>query len=181
MRIVAGRWRGRRLPVLALPGLRPTGDRQRETLFNWLQGVVPGAVCLDLFAGSGALGLEALSRGAASLQAVELNRQAARQLESNVATLGADAEVHCDDWQRFLSANEQCFDLVFLDPPFAQKLLSAVLPEVDNCLNPGAWVYVEDDSNHQAPHWPCRWQLKKERISGGTAVKLFQVVSSDTC
>lgn len=181
VRIVGGRWRGRRLPVLQRPGLRPTGDRQRETLFNWLQGVLPNARCLDLFAGSGALGLEALSRGAGYLQAVELDRGAAAQLRENIALLGAEATVAQGDWQEFLRTNEQRFDVVFLDPPFAKQLLGEVLPMLDQHLAEEAWVYVEDDAAHEAPTFPERWELKKERISGGTAVRLFQLVSRDTC
>jgi len=181
VRIVGGSWRGRRLPVLHRPGLRPTGDKQRETLFNWLQGVLPGARCLDLFAGSGALGLEALSRGAMHLQSVELDRGAATQLRENVAVLGAEAAVAQSDWRRFLRADEQFYDVVFLDPPFAKQLLGEVLPRVDERLADGAWIYVEDDAAHEAPVFPARWQLKKERISSGTAVRLFQVISRDIC
>lgn len=181
VRIVGGCWRGRRLPVLQRPGLRPTGDRQRETLFNWLQGVLPDARCLDLFAGSGALGLEALSRGAECLQAVELDKGAAAQLRENIAVLGADAAVAQGDWQAFLRTNEQRFDVAFLDPPFAKQLLGEVLPMLEKHLAEGAWVYVEDDAAHEAPMFPEGWELKKERISGGAAVRLFQLVSRDTC
>lgn len=181
VRIVGGRWRGRRLPVLQREGLRPTGDRQRETLFNWLQGVLPESKCLDLFAGSGALGLEALSRGAQSLQAVELDREAALQLQDNIRLLEAQAKVFQGDWQDFLRADGSSYDVVFLDPPFAKQLLNKVIPLVDRNLSKAAWVYLEDDSSHQPPQWPERWQLKKEKISGGTVVRLFQVISRDTC
>lgn len=181
VRIVGGRWRGRRLPVLQRPGLRPTGDRQRETLFNWLQGALPDARCLDLFAGSGALGLEALSRGAQCLQAVELDKGVAAQLRENFSLLGADATVQQGDWQNFLRTNEQRFDVVFIDPPFAKQLLNEVLPMLDQHLAGEAWVYVEDDASHEVPVFPERWKLKKEKISGGTAVRLFQLISRDTC
>ena len=181
VRIVGGRWRGRRLPVLQRPGLRPTGDRQRETLFNWLQGVLLDARCLDLFAGSGALGLEALSRGAGHLKAVEIDKGAAAQLRENISLLGAEAEVVQGDWRAFLRADEQRYDVVFLDPPFAKQLLGEVIPWVDEHLADGAWVYLEDDAAHEAPEFPEHWGLKKEEISGGTAVRLFQLVSRDTC
>ncbi len=180
VRIVGGSWRGRRLPVLDRLGLRPTGDRQRETLFNWLQGVLPGAVCLDLFAGTGVLGLEALSRGATYLQSVELDKAVAQQLQDNVRLLQADAKVVQGDWRRFLSADQQKYQLVFLDPPFKEQLLPVVLPLVDQVLATEAWVYVEDDAAHQPPEWPAHWKLKKEKISGGTAVRLFHIVSRDT-
>lgn len=179
VRIVGGRWRGRKLPVLQRPGLRPTGDRQRETLFNWLQGVLVDATCLDLFAGSGALGLEALSRGAASLQAVELDREAAQQLRQNVALLAAEAQVSQMDWQAFLSADNRRYNVVFLDPPFAQQLLPRILPELQQRLADEAWVYLEQGSDQPDPDWPMQWQLKKEKKSGGTIVRLFHVVSRD--
>lgn len=177
VRIVGGRWRGRRLPVLREQGLRPTGDRQRETLFNWLQNTVSEAHCLDVFAGSGVLGLEALSRGAASLQAVELNKRAAQQIQKNIDLLEANACVEQIDWQAFLGANTEKYQLVFIDPPFAQQLLSRVLPLVDAHLADSAWVYVEDASDHAAPEWPIHWQLKKEKTSCGTIVRLFHVAS----
>ena len=164
VRIVGGLWRGRRLSVLSRPGLRPTGDRQRETLFNWLQGVLPGSVCLDLFAGSGALGLEALSRGAAKLQAVELDRAVAQQLRENAQLLQANAKVQQTDWHCFLTNDQQKYQVVFLDPPFAEQLLPAVLPLVDQRLASEAWVYMEDDAAHQPPEWPVHWVLKKETL-----------------
>ena len=181
VRIVGGRWRGRKLPVLERPGLRPTGDRQRETLFNWLQAVVPDSHCLDLFAGSGALGLEALSRGAATLQAVELDREVAKQLRENVQLLAAPAKVAQVDWQDFLTADDQRYDVVFLDPPFAQQLLPEVLLVLQPRLAEEAWVYVEQGSDQADPEWPEGWLLKKQKKSGGTVVRLFHVVSRDTC
>jgi len=174
VRIIGGTWRGRRLPVLQQPGLRPTGDRQREMLFNWLQGAVSGAKCLDLFAGSGALGFEALSRGAERLQAVELTRQAAQQLRENAALLGAQAAVAHSDWEAFLATDKQQYSLVFLDPPFAEQLLPRVLPLLEGRLADEAYIYVEDDSAHQPPEWPQGWELLKEKTSGGTVSRLFR-------
>lgn len=181
VRIVGGRWRGRRLPVLSRPGLRPTGDRQRETLFNWLQGELAEARCLDLFAGSGALGLEALSRGAGQLHAVELDRAAAAQLRQNIAALQAPATVFQGDWREALRAGGGPYDLVFLDPPFADALLPAVVELIDAQLAAGAWVYVEDDAANPPPGWSGNWSLKKEKTSGGVVARLFQVISRDTC
>lgn len=177
IRIVGGRWRGRRLSVLDRPGLRPTGDRQRETLFNWLQGELHDTACLDLFAGTGVLGIEALSRGAGSLQSVELDRQAANQLQQNVEALEARAEVHTVDCFDFLSTNNQRFGLVFLDPPFALNLLPQVVALIDRHLLEKAWVYVEDDVAHSEPAWPANWQCLKEKSSSGTVIRLFRRVA----
>lgn len=150
VRIIAGQWRGRRLPVADVEGLRPTGDRLRETLFNWLQPVIDGAHCLDLFAGTGALGFEALSRGAARAVLIEHNRSAMQGLQQARDLLEADmAELHFGD------AAELCrhpplfaaapFDLVFVDPPWSFFDHRAVLRNLsDNqWLKPGAQIYAE--------------------------------------
>ena len=121
LRIIGGQWRSRQISFAATPGLRPTGDRIRETLFNWLAPNVPGAQCLDLFAGSGALGFEAVSRGAASCIALELHRAAASQLRDNKRNLGANQLTILEaDAMQYLkhNANQQAFDFVFVDPPF---------------------------------------------------------------
>jgi len=147
LRIIAGRWRGRRLPVPSVDGLRPTPGRVRETLFNWLAPVVPGARCLDLFAGSGLLGLEALSRGAASCVAVERDRVAVQALIAARELLGAGTlEVHAGDVFAWLAqASPEPFDLVFADPPFHADLCPRVLAALahDRWLAPAARVYVE--------------------------------------
>jgi 16S rRNA (guanine966-N2)-methyltransferase len=124
VRIIGGIHRGRKLPVPEQPGLRPTGDRVRETLFNWLQPLLPGAACLDLFAGSGALGLEAASRGAGRVLMLEKSAQVARQLEESVALLGLEqVRVEQADALARLQEPGQAFDIVFLDPPFSEGLL----------------------------------------------------------
>lgn len=156
VRIIGGAFRGRRLPLAANPALRPTPDRVRETLFNWLQPMVAGARVLDLYAGSGALGLEALSRGAAEAWFVEQDGPSAAALEAALATLGARGRVVRGDVGRVLkTAPPALFDLVFIDPPFATgpadnlcKLLAA------GWLAPTAWVYVELPRADSLPAWP---------------------------
>ena len=128
LRIVAGEWRGRRLPVLDQPGLRPTPDRVRETLFNWLAPLITGARCLDLFAGSGALGFEAASRGAGRVAMIEKSANLVRVLRENRLLLDArQVEVIQADAGLWLAGQAEPFDLVFLDPPFAENLLGPTL------------------------------------------------------
>lgn len=169
LRIIAGQWRGRRLPVTAAAGLRPTADRNRETLFNWLQGDLQGARVLDLFAGTGALGLEALSRGAASAVLVERHRRAASALKAAIEQLDATALAHVitDDALRFLKRPPAAkFDLVFIDPPFQSTLLASVMPLLTQgeWLNPGAQIYLEAAS---APMLPEHWTLRRGQSAGG--------------
>jgi 16S rRNA (guanine966-N2)-methyltransferase len=146
VRIIGGRWRGTRLPVADMAGLRPTSDRARETLFNWLAPVLPGARVLDLFAGSGALGLEALSRGANEALLVERDAKLAESLRQTVARLhaGAEAQVAAADALAFLRAPlHGRFDIVFLDPPFAANLWPAAFAGLPPWLADDAWLYVE--------------------------------------
>jgi 16S rRNA (guanine966-N2)-methyltransferase len=179
VRIIAGRHRGRRVHFPPGRGLRPTPDRVRETLFNWLQAEVRGARCLDLFAGSGVLGLEALSRGAAWLCAVEHNRAAAQGLRDNLALLGetANAEVVQGDTLRLLrSAPPTPFDIVFVDPPFASDLLPAVcaLLEERGWLASSAMVYLEQDARRPWPALPANWSPHREGAAGQTAQRLLR-------
>jgi 16S rRNA (guanine966-N2)-methyltransferase len=178
VRIIAGRFRGRRLRFVPVPGLRPTPDRVRETLFNWLQGELPGARCLDLFAGTGALGIEALSRGAGSLLAVEHHRAAAARLRENLRELGCgEAVVSGADVLRFLAAPPgHPFDVVFADPPFAQDQLARVCEALDAgaWLSPGAWVYLEQDAARPWPRMPASWALVREGRSGQSAQRLLR-------
>lgn len=146
VRIIAGRWRGSRLPVADAPGLRPTADRARETLFNWLQPVLPGARVLDLFAGSGALGLEAVSRGAAQALLVERDARLATQLQANVERLGAGDQVtvvRADALAWLKAPLHGPFDVVFLDPPFDAGLWQLALEALPPWLAAQAWLYVE--------------------------------------
>ena len=170
MRIIGGAWRGRRIPFPELPGLRPTPDRVRETLFNWLQQSTAGARCLDLFAGSGALGLEALSRGARAAVFVEQAPAAADALRATVARLdaAARAEVHAVDAEQFLRGSPAPFDIVFLDPPFGRGALAHFLPLLDlgGWVAPGGCVYLESERAAGAPPLPAHWSMLKSKIAG---------------
>ncbi len=155
IRIIGGRWRGRSIRFHAESGLRPTPNRVRETLFNWLGQTLPGYQCLDLFAGSGALGFEALSRGAAHVVFVEKQRETVRRLRENAARLGAeDAEIVLSEGLEWLRRDDRKFDLVFLDPPFAGQELSRALPMLAERLNPGGLVYCESSGGvSESPFW----------------------------
>ncbi len=178
LRIIAGEWRGRRLAFPAAGGLRPTGERVRETLFNWLQAEVAGARCLDLFAGSGALGLEAASRGAREVVLVERSARVAAALRENVRALDADGRIRVlnADVRRFLAGQSQPYDLVFLDPPFR----SAIIGPVCTGLEAGGWlatdalVYVEADSHRALPPLPDRWAPVRKGVAGGVAYRLYR-------
>ena len=147
LRIIGGKYRSRRLRVPARPGLRPTGDRVRETLFNWLGQDLSGLACLDLYAGSGALGFEAASRRAARVVMVERDRAARAGIERSLALLGAgNVEVRGGDAAQFLSRSRERFDVVFLDPPFRQNAHAAILAALAPRLAPGARVYVESEA-----------------------------------
>ena len=168
IRLIAGKHRGRKLPVLMAEGLRPTTDRIKETVFNWLMPYIHDAKCLDCFAGAGSLGFEALSRGAAKIQLIELNKSAAKQLLLNKQLLKADnIEINNVNVLDFLSTQErQPFDLVFIDPPFRQNLITQTCELLtDGWLSEQALIYVEmeREANQQLP---SNWQLLKEQISG---------------
>lgn len=163
VRLIGGRWRGTRLPVPDLPGLRPTSDRVRETLFNWLMPHLPGARVLDLFAGSGALGLEALSRGAASAVLVERDPALVAALRAVTARLpgGDAAQVVQGDALAWLAGKNEGFDLAFLDPPFAAGLWEPVLPLLLPQMAPDGWLYLETPADAAiAP--PPPWVLHRE-------------------
>jgi 16S rRNA (guanine966-N2)-methyltransferase len=177
LRIIGGTWRGRKLRFPPQPGIRPTPDRVRETLFNWLTQRVPGARCLDLFAGSGALGLEALSRGAAHVTFVEREVLAARELRARLAEWGASgAHVEHNDALRFLAgAPLQAYDIVFLDPPFASDLLadSARLLEERRWLSGNAHIYLEAPGRGGLPPLPQTWRLAKTKEAGAVGYHLM--------
>lgn len=199
LRIIAGNWRGRRLSVPDLPGLRPSGDRAREVLFNWLQGRVRGARCLDVFAGTGALGLEAASRGAASVVLVEQDRRLCRQLiELGEGWPGGDVlTVVQADAVRWLERAEAPFDIVFVDPPFGAGLYAETLSALSRpgLLAPGALVYVESAARSPAPFQPqdestrsasspcqgeelapspANWSILREKRLGDVRMQLLQ-------
>ncbi|KFW99952.1 16S rRNA methyltransferase [Pectobacterium betavasculorum] len=176
IRIIGGQWRGRKLPVPDSPGLRPTTDRVRETLFNWLAPVIQQARCLDCFAGSGALGLEALSRYAAHATLLEMERAVAQQLTQNLALLRAEnAEVVNTDALNWLAKPGTPFDVVFLDPPFRKELLNNTLAllEQQGWLAPDAWIYVETEVENAQLTIPDNWQLHREKIAGQVAYRLY--------
>ncbi|MBO9715470.1 MAG: 16S rRNA (guanine(966)-N(2))-methyltransferase RsmD [Pseudoxanthomonas sp.] len=177
VRIVGGRWRGTKLPVPDINGLRPTSDRVRETLFNWLQPVLPGSRVLDLFAGSGALGLESVSRGAAQAVLVERDPSQAAGLRAAVARLQAGDQVQVvqDDAVRWLGGQGIAppFDVVFLDPPFAaglwQPALQALLPR----LAADGWLYLESPPD-QVPEPPAGWTLHRQLRTAQAHAALYR-------
>lgn len=182
LRLIGGRWRGRRLPVIDQPGLRPTSDRTRETLFNWLAPVIDGSCCLDCFAGAGALGLEAASRGAARVVMIEQSALAARQLRENCALLSAGAvEVVQGDALAWLHHPcPQPFDLVFLDPPFSGDLMarSCGLLARGGWVAPGSLIYLETDVAGTLPALPDAWELLRQKRAGQVRYALAEVRSA---
>jgi 16S rRNA (guanine(966)-N(2))-methyltransferase RsmD len=177
VRIVGGAWRNRRLEVAALEGLRPTPDRVRETLFNWLGQDLAGLACLDLFAGSGALGFEAASRGAARVVMVESDRRARAALERNRGALGAaQVTIVADRAERYLASANERFDVVFLDPPFGQNALPALLARLPRCLVPGARVYAEAAAPVAAR---APWRELKRSRAGQVSFQLLQWSGDD--
>jgi len=170
--VIGGKYRSRLIRVPARPGLRPTPDRVRETLFNWLGQDLDGLACLDLYAGSGALGFEAASRGAARVVLVEKDRVTLAELERSKAALGASqVEVVCGDARAFLRGGGSRFDVVFLDPPFRQNDLPAILAELPPRLQPLARVYVES-GEPVAP--PPPWTELKRARAGQVSYQLLR-------
>lgn len=174
-RVIGGQWRGRRFSFSALAGVRPTGDRIRETLFNWLQPCIEGARCLDLFAGSGSLGIEALSRGAREVVFVDLKARLLSDIEMHLEVLGCvqQASFHCMDAAAYLKGKDESFDVVFLDPPFG----SGVLPELCQMLDSGRWlvpsarVYIECERN-TTPVLPDGWAMLRSAKAGNVGYHL---------
>lgn len=181
VRIIAGRWRGRTLAVAPLKGLRPTPDRVRETLFNWLAPVLPGALCLDLFAGSGALGLEAASRGAALVTLVERDALAVQHLRAALVRLGAGPGVQlqradaCAWLQAGPRAGSPPYTVVFVDPPYGSGLHETVLAQLaaGAWLAPAAQVYVECPVQAAAPAVPAGWCASRSNQAGQVRYHLF--------
>lgn len=168
LRIIAGCWRGRKLRFPAIDGLRPTPDRVRETLFNWLSPVIPGARCLDLFSGSGALGIEALSRGASEAVFVEHDFRSARRLQENLDLLRAQSgQVVQAEVLAWLQGPSKAFDIIMLDPPFDSDLLTPACRLLDsgNWLAQGARIYLEAGRG-QIVDLPPTWQIVKEKRAG---------------
>ena len=178
VRIIGGQYRSRLLRVAPRPGLRPTPDRVRETLFNWLGQDMTGAACLDLFAGSGALGFEAASRGAARVVMVESDRSALRMLEASRTALGAaQVEIVGGSAQTYLERARERFDVVFLDPPFRQNALPGLIARLPRILSARARVYAESaDAVRVEPGWR---ELRRSR-AGGVSYQLFEWGGNDS-
>ena len=173
VRIIAGKWRSRVLRFPAAAQLRPTPDRVRETLFNWLGQRLDGVSCLDLFAGSGALGFEALSRGASRVVMVERDRHAAAALRDSAQLLAAsEVEIIEGDAIAYLKGQGEGFDLVFVDPPYASDLAGASISRLAPRLNAGARVYVESAAPLQLP--PAWRELRADR-AGAVRYALYEL------
>ncbi|MFD0965716.1 16S rRNA (guanine(966)-N(2))-methyltransferase RsmD [Seminibacterium arietis] len=178
VRIIAGLWRGRKLPVLNANGLRPTGDRVKETLFNWLAHDIVDACCLDCFAGSGSLGFEALSRQAKQVIFLEKEKSVATQLKKNLHKLQCqNAQVLHQDSLKFLEQrqNTPLFDVIFLDPPFHFNLVEQAIESLikNNWLKDQSLIYIETEKNKPL-FTPQNWQLLKEKITGQVCYRLYQ-------
>ncbi|WP_250655503.1 16S rRNA (guanine(966)-N(2))-methyltransferase RsmD [Alkalimarinus coralli] len=178
LRIIGGLWRSRRLTFSAAEGLRPTTDRVRETLFNWIAPVLPGANCLDLFAGSGALGLEALSREASSATFIDQSPIATQSLKNNLQLLKAqNATVLNTDAVKWLStaAPEASYHIVFVDPPFRCGLVQQCIDylQEDSILCKGAYIYIEIEKEAARPSTPEHWHLHREKEAGQVRYMLF--------
>lgn len=192
LRIIGGRWRSRQLPVVDLPGLRPTTDRVREVLFNWLQADIPGAHCLDMFAGSGALGFESASRGAESVILLELQAEAYKKLCDNKHLLCADniqclqqdaiqwlqntAKIHDERIEAGKKLDLPLFDVVFLDPPYASRLLEQAveLLETSHILSANVKIYIELPAKQALPELPENWQIIRGKKAGQVGYYLLQ-------
>lgn len=175
IRIIGGQWRGRKIFVPTTPGMRPTTNRVRETLFNWLAPVIHGARCLDCFAGSGALSIEALSRYASSATLLEHERIAINQLKKNLELLEGYGKVINTNALTWLSGKGKPFNVVFLDPPFYQGLLAKAIALLERrgWLSDKSWVYLESEANNPLTEIPDNWQLYREKISGQVAYRMY--------
>lgn len=179
LRIIGGQWRGRKLDFADGEALRPTMDRVRETLFNWLQGEIVGARCLDLFSGSGALGLEALSREAGEVVMIDINSQAIQMIQKNLDLLSVkNAQLIQGDAGQYLEENQSdtLFDIVFLDPPFNKQLVYPFCQKLaqSKCLASGAAIYIEMEKKEKLAELPPGWELIKEKKAGQSAYYLVR-------
>ena len=181
LRIIGGQWRRRVLRFDAALAIRPTPDRVRETLFNWLAPVIDGARCLDQFAGTGALGLEALSRGAEHAQFVDRSPEALAAIRSHAEVLGAEQRIAtvCADAAAYLRGGGPRFDLVFVDPPYADRLITGLLPALAERLSPGALVYCEFDRDGE-PQPGEDWTWHRRARAGRVSYGLIQRATGDS-
>lgn len=177
VRIIAGKWRGRKLDVIDSPGLRPTSDRVRETLFNWLQQDIPGARCLDLFAGTGALSFEALSRGAAEVVMVESDARVVALLNQHAETLKSEGHmIQLTNGLSWLEQETGAFDIIFLDPPFGKGFIAqccAIIRE-RSLLKPKGLVYIESEKGLSLPE---DWEITKQTKAGNVQSMLIQLIN----
>ena len=182
LRIIGGEHRGRVITFPDQPGLRPTADRVRETLFNWLAPVIEGARCLDLFAGSGALGFEAVSRGAREVVMIEAVPAVARRLEENARQLGVEDRVRvlCTDALSWLDTAGDTFDILFVDPPFAADLAQRVIERLSRTglMSANARIYLEQDAAQPLPALPAHWRLLRDKRAGNVAYRLIDTAES---
>ena len=180
LRIIGGQWKRHTLHFNGGADLRPTPDAIREKLFNWLAPVIEGAYCLDLFCGSGALGFEAASRGAAQVVLVDNNRQCCEEINKNRVRLGAQQiRVHCEDALEWLARSSQAFDIVFLDPPYNSALARRSIVRLQaHPLAPGTMVYVETERRLKLTY-PEHWEELRSGYAGQVSCRLFQITFSD--
>ena len=181
IRIIAGQWRGRRLPVREAEGLRPTTDRNKETLFNWLMQDINDAHCLDMFAGSGGLGIEALSRYAASCEFFEYDRDNAAQLKKNLNLLNATGEVRQGDALSLITTTTQdSFDIVFIDPPFGRNLVQPALDALfaQNKVSSNGLIYIEQEATAPLPELPGGWEWQKQKSTSSLIYGLISCAQS---
>ncbi|MFT5889528.1 MAG: 16S rRNA (guanine966-N2)-methyltransferase [Zhongshania sp.] len=177
LRIIGGQWRSRKLHFQDAEGLRPTSDRIRETLFNWLSPHIHGARCLDLFAGSGALGLEALSRYAAHCDFVDTESRSCQQIRHHLSILGSDTRgVHCQTAEAFIESHTIDHEVIFLDPPFRKDLLAPLIEILAaKNLNSGTLIYIETGRDEALPLLPSHWQIIKDKQAGQVSYRLIEV------
>jgi len=184
VRIIAGTWRGRRLPVPDVEGLRPSGDRSRETLFNWLQPYLFGARCIDLFSGTGVLGFEAVSRGAAEAVLVERSPAASAAIRQNIERLqtGQVKVVAADALAWLKSQPAHSANIVLIDPPFGQSMAMLALQKLDetNIVCPGGLVYLETARSESAPSAGPGWQNIRQKTLGEVRMQLFRKDRADS-
>lgn len=178
VRLIGGVHGGRRLQFSAAVGLRPTADPVRETLFNWLQQDIAMARCLDLFAGSGALGFEAASRGAAQVTLIESQRNVTRSLQQNISLLQLEDVIKLvnADALRWLKGVAEIYQVVFLDPPFNKRLMQPVIDQLEKggWLEPGSLIYLERDVHEEPPRLPKTWRIIRDKTAGQVRYQLVE-------
>ena len=183
VRIISGRLKGRMIEFENSHGLRPTGSRSREQLFNWLSPMIQGANCADLFAGSGAISFEALSRGATRCLSIEENLKAVIWLKHNAQKLGEGSIeiIHSDSWRLAKKNAASPFDLIFVDPPFSDNYISDLCFDLEgnNWLKPVGYIYIEVPSNRDLFQVPFNWQLWRRSVSGKVDIRLYKRVESN--